>query len=115
MRHLPSGTGVTQRALRPRAAWNPAGIEAIVRGHGHVDHATGLPSPTQRLITLASRAVIGGVPSDRAARRRSPSPPRGQLATDVIVPAVGWKATHPIPLPGAFMHNGSGLAVWPPP
>ena len=37
--------GVTQRALRPRAAWNPAGIEAIVCGHGHVDHATGLPSP----------------------------------------------------------------------
>jgi phosphoribosyl 1,2-cyclic phosphodiesterase len=44
-RHLPSGTGVTHRALRTCAAWNPAGIEAIVCGHGHVDHATGLPSP----------------------------------------------------------------------
>ena len=29
----------------PGAAWNPAEIEAIVCGHGHVDHATGLPSP----------------------------------------------------------------------
>ncbi len=37
------------------------------------------------------RAVIDGVPSDRAARQGTPSPPRGQLATDVIVPAAGWK------------------------
>ncbi len=61
------------------------------------------------------RAVIDGVPSDRAAHQRTPSPPRGQLATDLIVPAAGWKAMHPIArLPGAFMHNGSGPAVRPP-
>ena len=32
------------------------------------------------------------------------------------VPAAGWKATHPIArLPGAFMHNGSGPSLRPPP
>ena len=43
--HAADGGGREGGALRTCAAWNPAGIEVIVCGHGHVDHATGLPGP----------------------------------------------------------------------
>ena len=64
-----------------RLSRDPAGIEAIVRGHGHVNHAaglSGLPMP-------AGRAVIGGFHLTGPLIGDTVTAP-GQLATDVIIP-----------------------------
>jgi hypothetical protein len=64
--------GARGRCCRPGRC-GKAQSDALLAQHGFCALAgiAGRPGaqPTQRLITLASRAVIGGVPSDRAARR----------------------------------------------
>ena len=77
------------RACRPhrdvgnlrRLGRDPAGIEAIVRGHGHVNHATGLSG----LPMPAGRAVISGFHLTGPLIGDTVTAP-GQLATDVIIP-----------------------------
>jgi hypothetical protein len=107
------------RACRPhrdvgnlrRLGRHPAGIEAIVRGHGHVNHAaglSGLPMP-------AGRAVIGGFHLTGPLIGDTVTAP-GQLANRCDHPAADWKATYPTArLHGAFTQNSFGTAFQLPP
>ncbi len=63
----------------------------------------------------AGRAVIGGFHLIGRLSGGTVTAP-GQLATDVIIPAADWNATHATArLHGAFIQNNFGTAVQPPP
>ena len=75
VRHLPSGTGVTHRGIE--------NLRRLESGRNRGHRLRSRPRRpryrgAQRPITLASRAVIDGIPSDRAARRGHRHRPAGR-------------------------------------